>query len=219
MQFATFALAALSLGSAIAAPAPAPAPALPVVGGLPGLEVALGAVSHVKDIVEQQVAAVEAILKIQDTAEVVGKVQEILITVGQNVNGLLTPIQALPTTASSSLKKKQQTTPLSADELEQIPGFVGDFQAIFVGVQTISKTVVGGISQDAIQEVKPELQFVLASVVPVTRPLISFVTAVVPGSSAIVQQVSPVIAQLQTGLDALLAPLDTLLGVGLGGLL
>ena len=59
MQFTTFALAALSLGSAIAAPAlPVDLPGTLPVAGLPGFEEAVEAVSHAKVIVEQQVAAV-----------------------------------------------------------------------------------------------------------------------------------------------------------------
>ncbi|KAI3323854.1 hypothetical protein HD806DRAFT_76274 [Xylariaceae sp. AK1471] len=200
MQFTTFALAALSLGSAIAAPAV----------GLPAFNDALSAVGNVKIIVSKQVATVTTLVQGTPGADAISKVQESLLTVGQNVNGILAPIQALGNTGA---------TPLSPAQIASVPQLVKDCQAIFAGVQTLGKTVVSGLGQNALNEVQPELQWAISTAAPITRPLISFVTTAVPGTSPVIAQVNPVLAQIQTIGNGLLAPVNGLLGGALGGVL
>lgn len=223
MQFSTLALAALSMGSAIAAPALGGLPVdLPVgdlpVGdlpikdlpGLPAFDDALSSVGNVKTIVTEQVTTVTTLLKGTPAADAADKVQTSLLTVGQNVNGLLGPILALGNNAA---------TPLSQGQLTSVPQLVEDCQAIVAGLQTIGKTVVGGLGQDGLNQVQPELQWVLSTAGPVVRPVVSFATTAVPGSGAVVEQVNSAVGELQEVANGLLAPVNGLLGGALGGLL
>ncbi|KAI1749920.1 hypothetical protein F4782DRAFT_286393 [Xylaria castorea] len=201
MQFTKLALAAFSLGSAIAAP---------VVGDLPALTDALSAVGNVKTIVQTQVATINTLTQGTPAGDAVTKIEASLLTVGQNVNGLLAPLLALA---------NNPTTTLSAAQLSAVPQLVSDCQAIFEGVQTVGKTVVSGLGQDALNQVQPELQWVLATAGPVVKPLISF-TTLVPGTSAVYQQVNTGVAQIQGVANTLIiAPVNGVVGGVLGGVL
>ncbi|KAI0453084.1 hypothetical protein F5B21DRAFT_526313 [Xylaria acuta] len=202
MQFTTFALAAFSLGSAIAAP---------VVGDLPAFTDALTAVGNVKTIVETQVATITTLTQGTPAGDSVTKIEASLLTVGQNVNGLLGPLLALANNPAA---------PISASQLSSVPQLVSDCQAIVEGVRTVGKTVVKGLGQDALNQVQPELQWVLSTAGPVVKPLVSFTTTAVPGTSAVFEQVNSGLAQIQGLANSLIVtPVNGVLGGVLGGLL
>ncbi|KAI0469532.1 hypothetical protein F4859DRAFT_134462 [Xylaria cf. heliscus] len=201
MQFTTVALAAFSLGSAIAAP---------VVDGLPAFTDALSVVGDVKTAVEAQVSTINSLVQATPAGDAVTQIEASLLTVGQNVNTLLPSILALTGNTTASLSQGQLTS---------VPQLVTDIQSIFEGVQTVGKSVVSGLGQDALNEVQPELQWVLSTAGPVVKPLVSFTTTAVPGTSAVYSEVNTALAQVQSLANGLLAPLNGLLGGVLGGVL
>ncbi|KAI1735731.1 hypothetical protein F4680DRAFT_434335 [Xylaria scruposa] len=202
MQFTKLALAAFSLGSAIAAP---------VVGDLPALTDALAVVGNVKTVVQAQVATITTLTQATPAGDAVTKIEASLQTIGQNVNGLVAPFLALA---------QGPTTGLSATQLASVSQLVADCQAVVEGVQTVGKTVVSGLGQDALSQVQPELQWVLATAGPVVKPLVSFTTTAVPGTSAVYQQVNSAVGQLQGVVNTLvIAPVNGVVGGVLGGVL
>ncbi|TRX96803.1 hypothetical protein FHL15_002109 [Xylaria flabelliformis] len=202
MQFTKLALAAFSLGSAVAAP---------VVGDLPALTDALAAVGNVKTIVQAQVATVTTLTQATPAGDAVTKIEASLQTIGQNLNGLVTPLLALA---------QGPTTGLSATQLASVSQLVSDCQTVVEGVQTVGKTVVSGLGQDALNQVQPELQWVLSTAGPIVKPLISFTTTAVPGTSAVYQQVNSAVGQIQGVANTLIiAPVNGVVGGVLGGVL
>ncbi|GAP93118.1 hypothetical protein SAMD00023353_10700030 [Rosellinia necatrix] len=200
MQFTTFALAALSMGSTIAAPAL----------GLVSFDNALAYTGNVKTIVEEQVTKITTVFSGTPAENAVTQVQGSLLIIGQNVNGLVGPLVALGNDA---------TTPLTQGQLASVPQLVSDCQAIVSGIKTIGKTVVGGLSEDGLNQVQPELQWVLSAAGPVVRPVVAFTTTNVPGSTAVLQKVNGAVGKLQDTANSLIVPVNGLLGGLLGGLL
>ncbi|RYC61522.1 hypothetical protein CHU98_g4695 [Xylaria longipes] len=202
MQFTTFALAAFSLGSAIAAP---------VVDGLPAFTDALSAVATSRLLLRHRLPpSVYTLTQGTPAGDAVTKIEASLLTIGQNVNALLPSILGLANNAA---------TPLSQGQLSSVPQLVSDCQAIFESVQTVGKTIVKGLGQDALNQVQPELQWILSTAGPVVKPLVSFTTTAVPGTSAVFEEVNTTLAQIQGLANNLLIPVNGLLGGVLGGIL
>ncbi|KAI1165943.1 hypothetical protein F5B18DRAFT_609256 [Nemania serpens] len=194
MQFTTFVLAALSMGSAIAGP----------IAGFKPFDDAVTAVSQARAVVQEQVATINILINGAPTAETVTKLQKSLVTVSANVNGLLGPALALVNIKS---------TPLSQIQLSAIPKFAADFQGLLLSIEAIGKKVTGsGLTQTAIAQIKPELQLVLSTASPVTRPIISFVTVAAPGYVQEFQQVTSILVNIQALSGLVLGPLS---GLGL----
>ncbi|KAI8634392.1 hypothetical protein F5Y19DRAFT_210109 [Xylariaceae sp. FL1651] len=206
MQFTTFAIAALSLGSAIAAPAANKVEAR----GLLALDDALSAVGNVKVIVSQQVTTVTTLVQGTPAGDAVTKIEASLLTVGQSVSGLLSPVLALTNNAA---------TPLTQGQISSVPQLVADCQAVVASIQTLGKTVVNGLGQDALDQIQPELQWVLSTAGPVVKPVVSFATTAVPGTSPVIGEVQTGVASLQKLANGLLAPVNAILGGVLGGVL
>ncbi|KAI1813622.1 hypothetical protein GGS20DRAFT_552546 [Poronia punctata] len=206
MQFKTFALAALSLGSAIAAPA------LPVdlpVGGLAGFDQVFAAVAEVKTTVEKQVTSIEGVLSVTDGVPVVGEVKTSLLSIATNLGGLLGPVGGL-----AELDQKS----LSDEQVAKIPEFLTIFKGITVQIKTITKKISGGVSDEGLEIIRPELQLVLSTVAPVTRPVLGFVTTAVPATSPIMKEVAPMVSELEGVVATVLTPVTSLLSLGnLGG--
>lgn len=70
--------------------------------------------------------------------ETVTKIEASLLTVGQSVNSLLPGLLTLANSPTSALSQKQ---------IAAVPQLVSDYQAILASVQSVGKTVVGGLPQ------------------------------------------------------------------------
>lgn len=192
MQFTTFALAALSLGSAIAGP----------ISGFQGFDSAAAAVANARTIVEKQVTTITTLTKGPQDTETITKVQQSLLTVSHTVSGLSPFGLALGEIGS---------TPLSQEQLAAFPEFTDNFHGLFIGIQTIGKSVTDGkLDQDSLAQIKPELQLVLATAGPVARPFISFVQVVVPGSAKAFKQVTTILVSIQGLINLTVGPLSGL---------
>ncbi|KAJ8120492.1 hypothetical protein ONZ43_g2811 [Nemania bipapillata] len=189
MQFTNFFLAALSLGSAIAGP----------VAGFKPFDDATAAVAHAKTIVQEQVVVINALTKGTPTDETVTKIQQSLVTVGANVNGLHAYVLALGQFGS---------TPLSQAQLAKVPQFAEDFRGIFINVEVIGKKLTGaGFSHDVVAQIKPELQWVLSTSGPIARPIIVFARIAAPIHIKLFTSVTSVLVNIQALVTVIIAPL------------
>ncbi|KAI1123483.1 hypothetical protein F5Y10DRAFT_51726 [Nemania abortiva] len=192
MQFTTFALAALSLGSAIATP---------IVGFKP-FDQAVVAVANAKTVVQEQVASINVLLKGTPTDETVTKIQKSLVTVGAQVNGLHEIVLALGDFGS---------TPLSDAQLAKIPEFAENYKGIFIGIEAIGKKVTSsGLNVDVIAQVKPELQWVLSTASPIARPILAFVQVAAAVDVKLFTPVTTVLVNIQSLITLVIGPLSGL---------
>ncbi|KAI0199267.1 hypothetical protein F4808DRAFT_462047 [Astrocystis sublimbata] len=196
MQFAKFALAAFSFGSAIAAPVVSDVPAV--------VDKALSAVANAKTIVDAQVHTITELTAKTPAGPVVAEIEESLLTIGTSVNGIIAPILVLSNNA---------VLPLNQGQLESVPQLVSDCQAVFEGVQTAAKAIVKGLPQDVLKQVQPELQWVLSATGPVVKPLVAFTTTAVPGTAAVYTEVNGALAKVQgIANNLVIAPVNGLVG-------
>ncbi|KAI3340533.1 hypothetical protein F4824DRAFT_517896 [Ustulina deusta] len=195
MQFSTFVLTALSMGSAIASP---------VNTGYAGFNTAAIAIANVNVIVQQEAININTITSGSAKADTVAKVQKSLLTVGQSINSLIGPVIALGNARSSSLNKEQ---------IADLPKFQNDYQKILVSLEGIGKRVTGSnLDKAAIAQIKPELQWVLASPGPIARPIIAFVEVAAP-KYATYSYWTPYFINIEAIIVVALAPIA--LGLGL----
>ncbi|KAI1275926.1 hypothetical protein F5Y07DRAFT_368388 [Xylaria sp. FL0933] len=195
MQFSTVILAALSMGSAIAGP----------VTGYAAFNNAATAVANVNVVVQHEAANIKAATSGAHNADTVAKVHRSLLNIGQNMNGLLAPVLALNTVGPNSLSKEQ---------IAAVPKFQKDFQAVLVNLELIGKTVTSSnLDKNALAQVKPELQWVLASPGPIARSIIVFVGAAAPKYATYYESWTPYLLNIQALIVVVLGPLA--LGLGL----
>ncbi|KAI1197086.1 hypothetical protein F5X97DRAFT_344031 [Nemania serpens] len=193
MQFTTFVLAALSMGSAIAGP----------IAGFKPFDDAVTAVAEARAVVQEQVATINILINAAPTAETITKLQNSLVTVSANVNGLVGPALALVNIKST----------LGQVQLSTVPKFAADFQGLLISIEAIGKKVTGsGLSQNVIAQIKPELQLVLSTASPVARPIISFINVAAPSYVKEFQQVTSILVNIQALSGLVLGPLS---GLGL----
>ncbi|KAI1110661.1 hypothetical protein F5Y14DRAFT_428331 [Nemania sp. NC0429] len=193
MQFTTFVVAALSMGSAIAGP----------IAGFKHFDNAVTAVAQAKTVVQEQLATIEILVGGVHTAETVTKLQKSLVTVSANVNGLVGPALALVNVKST----------LSQVQLSAVPKFAEDFQGLLISIEAIGKKVTGSnLSQNVIAQIKPELQLVLSTASPVARPIISFINVAAPSYVPEFQKVTAILVNIQALSTLVIGPLS---GLGL----
>ncbi|KAI8948210.1 hypothetical protein F4801DRAFT_557913 [Xylaria longipes] len=199
MQFSSFFLAALSMGSAIAGP----------LAGVQVFNNAVSAFAKAQNVVQEQQAQISRLAKEAPNAENIVEIQKCLLTVGQSVNGLYDPALALGNVGS---------TPLSKDQLSYVPKFSQSFLSIFVDIEAIGK-IVTSLNKDQLAKVQPELQLVLSPAVSLARPVLAFVNVAAPSQGKAFQTVSHPLLNIQALLK-LAVELDVKLGlsisVGLG---
>ncbi|KAI0424961.1 hypothetical protein F5Y09DRAFT_322918 [Xylaria sp. FL1042] len=195
MQFSTVVLAALSLGSAIATP----------VTGFPAFNNAVATLANVNVVVQQETANIKAVTSGAHNAETLAKVQHSLLTVGQSMNTLVAPVLALNTVGPHSL---------STEQIAAIPKFQKDYQAVLVNLEIIGKRVTGSnFDKDALAQIKPELQWVLASPGPIARPIITLVNVATPKYASYYESWTPYLINIEALIVVVLGPIA--LGVGL----
>ncbi|KAI1305421.1 hypothetical protein F5Y03DRAFT_355829 [Xylaria venustula] len=196
MQYSKFLLAAISIGSAIANP---------VVSGWAPFNNAAVAVANVNVVVQQEAANINAATTGVHSADNLAKVHNSLLRVGQTMNGLLPTVLALGTAGPNSLSKEQ---------LAAIPKFQKDYHNVLVNIELIGKRVTGGnLDQNSIAEVKPELQWVLASPAPIARPLIAFIDVAAPKQYATYSYWTPYLVNIEALIVVVLGPIALALGI------
>ncbi|KAI1324104.1 hypothetical protein F5Y16DRAFT_315896 [Xylariaceae sp. FL0255] len=198
MQFTKFALAALSLGSAIAAPTKRASS-----NPLAVLNLAIAEVSSAESTIESEVSSITSALT--GTVDVL-KVESSLLTIGQTATSVLTSVLSL-----SDLEG------LTSADLSGITGLVSDATSIVSKVKSTASSVTSGLGSEAISEVNSALAFALSTTGTITKPLISFIESAVPESDPIFNEVTSAVGELSSVANGLIAPVNSILsGVGLG---
>ncbi|KAF2967393.1 hypothetical protein GQX73_g6182 [Xylaria multiplex] len=196
MQFSTFFLAALSLGSAIASP---------VVGFVPFTE-AHKAVSQAKIVVEQQLIQIKLLTTGTPDIKTVAKVQSSLLIIGQSVNSLVLPAVAL---------SSYGPIPLSKDQYATLSVFQEDFLNIIVDLELIGKRITGSnLDKNAISKVKPQLQWALSPVGAISQSIVTFVDVAAP-KYATYKHWTPYLVNIQALIVVGLAKIALYLGINI----
>ncbi|KAJ2974202.1 hypothetical protein NUW58_g1536 [Xylaria curta] len=193
MQFSTYFLAALSMGSALAAP----------LVDIQIFNTAAAELTRARNTIHQQAAAIKLLVGGAPTVENVNKIRDCATIVGQNLNILITPSIALGSIGSTSLTKAQ---------LAAIPKFAEDFRAIILDVELIGKTISHSrLSRDQLTQVKPELEWALATTSPLARPILAFIKLAAPSYYQGYYGVPPALLSIQA-----LINIDLAVFIGIG---
>ncbi|KAI0403436.1 hypothetical protein F4802DRAFT_289308 [Xylaria palmicola] len=189
MQLTTFLVAALSMGSAIAGP----------LVGVRAFDDVAAVLATARSDIHSELLTINVLVQQPSNAVSVTKIQNCLVNVGQSLNTILTPAVALAASAS---------TPLSKAQLSVLSRVARDFQGVFADVDVLGKKITGSaLSRDQLIQVRPELQWVLSTVAPVSRPILAFVDVAAPGSAKDFRSVTPALVDIQALVN---------LGVGVG---
>ncbi|KAI0855625.1 hypothetical protein F4860DRAFT_495810, partial [Xylaria cubensis] len=155
MQFSTFFLAALSMGSAIASP----------LAGVQVFNNAVSAFSKAESVVQQQHDQISRLAKEPPSEAKTVEMQKCLLAVSQSLSGLVDPTLALGNAGS---------TPLSKDQLSYVHPFSQSFLSLYLNIEAIAK-IVTGLNKDQLAQVQPELALILSPAVPLARLVLAFI--------------------------------------------
>ncbi|KAI1375965.1 hypothetical protein F4677DRAFT_459923 [Hypoxylon crocopeplum] len=202
MRFTNFALAAFSLGSALAAPAThqSHARALQILG------TATSTISTVKTTVEGELQNISGlVVKVNvNTTTLVPQLEHSLLAIAGEVTKIVGSVLPLVTDG---------VLPLAEDELKNLPGLLNDVLSIANGVESTAQKIVNGVGNDVLKAVKPELQLVLSAVEPVAKPIVSFALGAVGHTvDPVAQEVNSLVGNLEHVLGGLLGPLVGVVG-------
>ncbi|KAI0550361.1 hypothetical protein F4679DRAFT_543051 [Xylaria curta] len=199
MQFSTFFLAALSMGSAIAGP----------LAGVQVFNNAVSAFSKAESVVQAQHAEISRLAKEEPSDAKTVEIQKCLLTISQSMNGLFDPALGLGNAGS---------VPLSKDQLSYVPQFSQSFLSIFVNIEAIGK-IITGLNKDQLAKVQPELELILSPAVPLARLVLAFINVSASAQAEAFLSISHPLRNIQALLK-LVVDLDIKLGleifVGLG---
>ncbi|KAH8898391.1 hypothetical protein GQ53DRAFT_759640 [Thozetella sp. PMI_491] len=206
MKF-TIAAAFLTIGSAVAAP---------VIGSTKAitgtLSTAMTTVTTIKTTVEGELSTITGLIQVGGlTQEVVPKVAASLKVIETTLGGATKTV--IPMLSNLSL-------PLVGDDLQLVGSLVSEFQTVVQGVQTTLTGLVSTGEAEVLALIKPEVQLVLGTVLPIVGPLAQFALSAVAGitdAPELVSQIVGSVSGLTSLANGLLSPLGSVLGL-LGGL-
>ncbi|CAJ2511322.1 Uu.00g069470.m01.CDS01 [Anthostomella pinea] len=192
MQFTSFVVAALSVGSAFAAPAPA-------TRDIQIVDTALSAVSSIKALVEAELSSIESVVQNAVGQDVVPILEKTLGNVGQEVSSLLTVVLPLVT---------KDVLPLAENEIANVPALLNEVLSIVDGILGMAEDLVEKLVPDVLAIVKPELSFVLNTVIPVVKPVLKFATSAVGDVvTPVAKEVTGLVGQVDSVASGILKPI------------
>ncbi|KAI0204948.1 hypothetical protein F4808DRAFT_315620 [Astrocystis sublimbata] len=169
MQFFTFALAALSVGSVLSAPTTTPTVPEPKV-----LTSAISAVSSSKSNVDTQVAIIKKFVDVTVNDAAIPALKSSLNNIASEIATATKFVVPLVTDV---------VLPLAEQELANVPGFVGNVKAIAADVEYTANLLLANLSKQTLLLVKTEVLLVLATIDPFVKPVAQFANAAVKGTS------------------------------------
>ncbi|KAI0469208.1 hypothetical protein F4859DRAFT_516151 [Xylaria cf. heliscus] len=203
MQFSSFFLAALSMGSALASP----------IVGVDAFNAVTSAVINVKNTVHNELLQIQLLSAKTVTDESIYQIQEHLVTVGLSVNSLLVSAQALGAVGVAG-------SVLSEAQLSAVPAFATNFQGLIVDIQAIGKLLIGGaLTNVQLAQLKPELQWALSPAATLSRPIFNFISVAAPSKGDAFKHVAYPLRNIQALLKVVLdidLNIDINISVGLG---
>ncbi|KAI1388993.1 uncharacterized protein F4822DRAFT_429607 [Hypoxylon trugodes] len=202
MRFTNFALAAFSMGSALAAPAVHQQQAR----AIELLSTAITTVTGVQKTVEGDLKLISGLVVgvNVNTTTLVPQIEHTLLEVVSEVTKIASPVLSLV---------GEGVPQLAESELQQLPQLLNGVLSIGNGIKTTVGQVVKGVSGDALTAVKPELQLVLSIVEPIAKPVVGLVQGLL-GEVApeLAQELQGLLGDVEGLLGNILAPVAGLLG-------
>ena len=214
MQFFKYALAAFSIGSAIAAPAPAPQ--LPVVGEvtkLVDIQALVGVVADVKVTVE---ASLQVLANIDVNADV-----DVDVNIQSTVASIRKEVQTIESAVEPLLKAT--VSQLALVDLTIVLDLLNDVFAIVNGVEVTVEGLLQSLPNgklliptvlfqqpltpvtDVKKVVKQEVSYLLSTLQPVLKPVLGLVSGLVgTNTGAIVNEINGLVVKVDGLLSGLL---------------
>ncbi|KAJ2999211.1 hypothetical protein NUW58_g66 [Xylaria curta] len=168
MQFTTLALAVLSIGSVFGAPTVV-ARSDPKI-----LTSAISAASGSKTAVDTQVAIIKNLVQTTVNSAAIPAIRASLRNIAAEIASVTTFV--VPLVIDVAL-------PLAQQELDNLPGFVGNAKGIAADVESTANLILAGLSQQSLLLVKTEALLVLATVSPFVQPITVFANSAIVGTS------------------------------------
>ncbi|KAK9416301.1 hypothetical protein SUNI508_01718 [Seiridium unicorne] len=198
MQFFKYALAAVSIGSAVAAPAPVMQARDTTV-----VSTVYSTVSSVKSLVEAELSNIDSVLDNVVSDDVVPLVNTALGNIVTEVNGLISDIVPLVTGL---------VFPLVDGELENVPDLLTEVKGLVSDIDSTVNNLLGAVVGDVLSAVKPEVKAVLVLVSPLLAPIATLAQGVVnTATGPVVSDVSGLITDIDSVANGIVSPIGGLL--------
>ncbi|KAL7624146.1 hypothetical protein AAE478_005703 [Parahypoxylon ruwenzoriense] len=203
MRFTNFALAAFSMGSALAVPTTHQAHArqLQILG------TATATVGSVKTTVEAELATIaKLVVNVNlNATTLVPQLEHALLNIASDITGIVGSVLPLVTEGVPTLVE---------DELKAVPELLNNVLTIANDVEATAQQLVNGLAGDVLKAVKPELQLVLATIQPIAKPIVTFaLSAVGTVAGPVAEEVNGLVGDVEKVLGGLLAPLGGVLSI------
>ncbi|XXG97294.1 hypothetical protein Hte_003590 [Hypoxylon texense] len=202
MRFTNFALAAFSMGSALAAPAVHQ----PHARALEVISTATSTVTTVKTTVQGELQSVSKLVVSigagANSTALVPQLEQSLLSIAGEVTKIVGAVLPIVT---------EGVPALAEDELKGLPDLLNGVLAIATGLQSTAQQVVNGVGADVLKAVKPELQLVLSTVEPIAKPIVSLALGAVGDiTGPVVSEVQGLVGDLEKVAGGILAPVTDL---------
>ncbi|KAI0474443.1 hypothetical protein F4859DRAFT_522068 [Xylaria cf. heliscus] len=199
MQFTTFALAALSIGSVFAAPPTK-------VRRDPVLDTAISAINSVETAVASQVAIINTALQGTINNQAITAIQGSLTNIGNVISSATSDVAPLVTDVA---------LPLAQDELDSLPGLLASANETVTDLKTSFSGIANTLTGLTGILVKAQAAAVLSTVNPFVTPITQFADSAIDGiTDPVVPIVESTLGDISGIVDDLLGPiLDALLGL------
>ncbi|GAP83913.1 hypothetical protein SAMD00023353_0503320 [Rosellinia necatrix] len=184
MQFSTLALAALSMGSAIAG----------AISGAPAYTTVYQSVADVNVVVQQQHdiivdltahIAANAVVAV----DVVVQIEAALQIISASIGSLGYPVLELGNAGSY---------PLNHDQLTTVPDLAHNYQSILVHVEAVANILTAlNIKADVFVNIKAELQVILALSASITAHIFAYIQVAAPVYIKVFVQIKSIVVNIQ----------------------
>ncbi|KAI0125024.1 hypothetical protein BJ170DRAFT_484910 [Xylariales sp. AK1849] len=199
MQFSKLALAALSIGSAVAAPTPAPA----VEKRDYSASSVLSVVINVKGTVEAELSSIESIAENVVDEKVLPVVFTALSNIASEVNGTIATIVPQVT---------DTVFPLVEEELENVPVLLTEVKGLVSDIESTVNELLAAVTGDVLAAVKPEVKNVIVLVEPLLAPVLTLAHGLInTATGPVVSNVTVLISDIETIVGGILSPVEGLL--------
>ncbi|KAI1765199.1 hypothetical protein GGR53DRAFT_279144 [Hypoxylon sp. FL1150] len=202
MRFTSFALAAFSMGSALAAPAVHQ----PHARAVEILSTATTTVSTVKTTVEGELQSVSKLVVsiggAANSTALVPQLEQSLLSIAGEVTKIVGSVLPIIT---------EGVPTLAEDELNNLPDLLNNVLSIANGLQSTATQIVNGVGADVLKAIKPELQLALSTVEPIAKPIISLALGAVGDiTSPLVTEVNGLVGDIENVTGSILSPVTDL---------
>ncbi|KAI1327264.1 hypothetical protein F5Y16DRAFT_201469 [Xylariaceae sp. FL0255] len=192
MQFTSFALAALSIGSAFAQTTPSD----PKI-----LVTAIDAVASAKTAVDNEVAIIQNTVIGTVNNEIIPAINASLCNIEDELTNVINTVVPLI---------EDIVLPLLASELATLPILVSDVQYIVCECKDSLSLLLGSLSDDLLSLLKTEVALIIATISPFVDPIVSFAQQATSGTSGTsTSDIQASITVIASYVSAIEGPIET----------